>query len=209
MTNFGWALVIIVVFSLYISFRIFKRLSKKNSFILLGLVSLLLVCINIAIYTISVNNIENNINILLGDKYEAIIVDCNVSERTTTGYNSRSPRKRYYYTPVVEFKDNNNSIKRKQVNYGLDKPPLIRKTIIISDQPHRNAVYDMSIAKSLVTLVLFLLLSVLLATSYFLTCYGFGAENTKNKKRTKWFLLIGIFAGLFLYAINFIIAINV
>ena len=208
MTIFGWGLIVMVVFSLYISFRISKRLIKKNSFILLGLISLLLVCINIAIYTISVNNIGNSINMLFGDKYEAMIVDCDVSEGTTTGYKSRSPRKRYYYTPIVEFKDNKNNIKRKKVNYGLDSPPLIGKVIAISDQPNRSVVRDISVARSPITLFLFLLLSILLATSFFLICYGFDAENAKNKKRTKWFLLICIFVGLLLYTVNYIDTIN-
>ena len=212
MNVFGWGLIVIGAITLYISFRICDRLSKRN-FILLGFVFLLLVCINFPIYVISVNSVGSSIKMLPGDKYKATVVDCKVTEGRASGMsigiNSRASYKTvYYYTPIVEFKDNNNNIKKKEVNPGLYTRPQMGEIMAISDLPNKDIVYDISAAKSPFTGFLFFIQTVLLAASFFLTCYGFGVENTKNKKRTKWLLLISIFAGLFLYTINIIATAN-
>ena len=200
MTLFGYGFIVVVAFSLYISYRICKRFNGESSFFLSGLIFLLLICITVPVYIISANSVRNSVDVLSGERYEATVVDCIVSE-SRGGRGRTTVRKNYYY-PIVEFTDNSGNVVRKELNRGSDAPPRTGEVIAVASRPGSAVVCDMSAARSPVTLFLFLLQSVLLAALFYLTCYGFGVEKAVNKRRTKWLLSICIFAGVCLYAAN-------
>lgn len=211
MTSFGWGLIGVLVFSLYVSYKVYSRTAnKKRNPLLLGFLILIMFCINGIIYTLFVNNIENNLSLFVGNKYQAVVVDFEVSKGTTTatGSISKAPREVYYYTAIVEYKDQNDNVVRKRVNIGKDKPPAIGETIIISDKLDENNVNDVSTAQNPIILVSYFFLSLLFSISFFITCYGFGFEKNRNIRITKRMFVICIIVGLSLYTTNFIIAIN-
>ena len=180
-----------------------QKIQREKQFFLSGLIFLLLICITIPVYVISANSVSNSVDVLLGERYEATIVDYKVS-KSRGGRGRTTIRKNYYY-PIVELTDDSGNVIRKDLNRGSDAPPTTGEVITVACRPGSVVVCDISSARSPVTMLLFLLQSVLMAGFFYLTCYGFGVDNAVNKKRTKWLLLISIFAGACLYATNLFI----
>lgn len=210
MTVFGWGIVGVIAFSLYVSCKISRRISgAKIDPLILGFVLIILTCVNGLTYVFSFNYIENSYSLFFGNKYNAVVVDYQHSKGTTTptGRISKAPQEIDIYTAIVEYKDKKGKCVNVKVNYGKDKPPKIGEIIVISDRLNEDSVNDVSSATSPIILFSYLFLSILMSISFFLSCYGFGIENHKNRKLTKTVFSACIIGGLFLYVMNFIISI--
>lgn len=210
MTVFGSGLLGIIVFSLYISYKITRRASKKNNILIFIFMSLILLCINGISYIFSADSIEHSCSLIFDNKYRATIIDYEVSEgiTTPTGSISKTQQKMYYYNAIVRYKDKNGEYVKKSIAHGTDEPPLIGTMVIISNRPHEDKIIDLSFAKNPIILFSYLFTSILISLSFFLTCYGFGVENCKNRKNAKKCFFICIIAGLCLYVTNLIIVAN-
>ncbi len=187
------SLIIVILFSLFISFKFSKKIAGKNqNNVLFTLFAFLVIaCLNILTFALSESIFEENRDIFFYKKrYEGVVV----GEKTGSTKVFNSTTDHIVYAPIVEFKDEKGKLVKIATNsYKPEEPKYASKRIVAYSENSSFAI-DMSFMSNLIVFFGTILTGILIVSSYLITSYVFDVQKEKRIKISKLiFILFVIF----------------
>lgn len=150
MTLFGFLIVLINIISIYIGYKIYKKISSKSpdkqegGFIekefVLFFVCLIMICINTMTFVSSYTFIwEKTYRAYVELKYEATVIGFNKELVKTQSFKGSSYYDRPVFFPKVKYINDNGKEIIKTLDYTTNKPLALGEKIKISDSDYQKS----------------------------------------------------------------------